>query len=53
MAYPKDGKMYTLEIGDSTNSKIRNVCTYNSRSENNTGTCHYKHLLRVVEQQQQ
>lgn len=53
MAYPKDGKMYTLEIGDSTNSKIRNVCTYNSRSENNTGRCHYKHLLRVVEQQQQ
>lgn len=46
MAYPHDGKIYTLEIGDPRNRKQRNVEVYYTRSQKG---CFYKHLIRIVQ----
>jgi hypothetical protein len=45
MAYWKDGKLHTLEIGDKDNRRKRPVCMYNARTANG----HYKHILRLID----
>lgn len=45
MAYWKDGKLHTLEIGDKDNRRKRPVCMYSARTANG----HYKHILRLID----
>ena len=44
MAYPRGGQLWTLQIGDPSNSKVRPVGSLKNRP-----ATYYKHLIRIVE----
>ena len=44
MAYPRGGQLWTLQIGDSKNSKVRPVGSLKNRQ-----ATYYRHLIRIVE----